>query len=799
MPPYEDLSRVVAAFQATDKSGKLMMSGEEFGSLLQALNPATFTDANVDMLFKGAGLTRQMSFNIADFLGSVWDDTEEHKDPKKRANSGTETTSAGSSCNDGLSDVDQQTLQQLADLHGLRIPASIDACGVNTFSGGIAALYLAKQGLNLSDLQDPLWTADIAKADKIAAAVLEFAVSRGASSFCHLFQPLAATYRHGQVACVQLAMFEFDDMMRPQWTLKGKHLLQGETDGSSYPNGGMRVTHSAGGYLCIDPMSPMFVRGDCLYVPAAFVAYSGQALDEKIPLHRACQALSDQGARLFKLLGFNIMGMTVNIGLEQEFFVLPREQFYRRPDLQFTGRTLMGKMPGRGQEGCDHYMAPIKNGSAAMACIQEIQHECFKVGIPLKTRHREVAPNQYEMAPMFGDVRAQTDQNLMVMQITEEVSTKHGLAAVFVEKPFAGVNGSGKHNNWSIATDKGVNIYNPGQLAEASGNPTLFAIIMAATISAIDKYGDMMRMAIASPGNDFRLGAMEAPPAVISTYLGDQLLEFLKSFMQGGSATYSPKTTQIEVGASSLPGVTAPAEDRNRTSPFPYGGHRFEFRAVGSSQNVSLVNTVLATMVAHEFAEIASKVEAGQNAVSVARDMLKQHLKVVYNGDGYDPAWPSEAERRGIYHIPSGVEAIKMLSLPKNKELFSSMGVFTPEECEARKEILLGLYTSTVEMEAQTMVDMIKQHVAPSVTDSGLNPKAALHGAQRIKYGLAKIHDAKDVVEQAELARKLRLDTMVEVRDICDQLEAQVPAEKWTLATYKELLFMDMSKSSCLD
>jgi len=776
------------------------MSGQEFARVLQALDPNTFTNEAVDLILQDAGTTRQARFDMVEFLESFWDQTEgEDKAKRDRTNTeATETTSAGSASHDELEmpDVDPQMLHYLAELHGLRIPASIDECGSNAFSGGIAASYLAKQGLSLSDLQDPRWTSDIAKADKVAAAVLEFAVARGASSFCHLFQPLAATYRHGQVGCVQLAMFEFDEMMRPQWALKGKHLLQGETDGSSYPNGGMRATHSAGGYLCIDPMSPMYVRGDCLNIPAAFVSYTGQALDEKVPLHRACQALSDQGVRLFNLLGLSITGMTVNIGLEQEFFILPREEFYRRPDLQFTGRTLMGKLPGRGQEGCDHYMAPIKNGSAAMACVQEIQDECFKLGIPLKTRHREVAPNQYEMAPLFGDVRVQTDQNLMVMQIAEEVCTKHGLAAVFVEKPFAGVNGSGKHNNWSIATDKGVNIYNPGQLAEASGNPELFAITMAATVSAIDKYGDMMRMAIASPGNDFRLGAMEAPPAVISTYLGDQMLEFLTTFMNGGSATYSPTTAQIGVGASSLPGVTAPAEDRNRTSPFPYGGHRFEFRAVGSSQNVSLVNTVLATMVAHEFAEIASKVEAGQDAVTVARAMLKEHLKVVYNGNGYDPAWPAKAEERGIYHIPSGVEAIKRLSLPKNKEMFSSMGVFTPEECEARKEILLELYIGTVEMEAETMVDMIKQHVAPSATQSGLNAQDALLGANQIQFGLAKVHEAKDVVVQAELARKLRLETMVEVREICDRLEAQVPAENWTLATYKELLFMDMSKSS---
>jgi len=675
-------------------------------------------------------------------------------------------------------------------------PASLEGYGDDMFWGVAAEPYLNRQNMKISELQDPSWTQNAAKADKIATAVLEFAVARGASSFCHLFQPLAATYRHGQVGCVQLAMFEFDDNMKPVWNLKGKHLLQGETDGSSYPNGGMRATHRAGGYLCIDPISPMFVRGDCLYIPAAFVSYTGLALDEKIPLHRACQALSNQGSRLFKLLGFPVQSMKINIGLEQEFFMLPRDQFYRRPDLQFCGRTLLGKMPGRGQEGCDHYMAPIKNGSAALACIKEIQERCFKLGIPLKTRHREVAPNQYEMAPLFGDVRVQTDQNLTVMQVAEEVCTKHGLSAVFIEKPFAGVNGSGKHNNWSIATDTGVNIYNPEQLTDASKNPKLFPIVMAATISAIDKYGDMMRMAIASPGNDFRLGAMEAPPAVMSTYLGEQLTEFLKAFVQGGTSTYAPKTTKIDMGAATLPGVIAPAEDRNRTSPFPYGGHRFEFRAVGSSQNVSLVNTVLATMVAHEFAEIAKKVECGQDAASAARDMLKDHMKVVFNGNGYDPAWPSQAEERGIYHIPSGVDAIKKLSDEKNKELFTSMGVFTAEECESRKEILLELYTGAVEMEALTLVDMIQQHVVPSLTAAGLSATPAIEGAQTLSRKIDRVKESTSVVEQAELARKLRLETMVEVRNVCDELEAECPADKWTLATYKELLFLDVSRRS---
>jgi glutamine synthetase len=440
-------------------------------------------------------------------------------------------------------------------------------------------------------------------------------------------------------------------------------------------------------------------------------------------------------------------------------------------------------------------MAPIKSGSAVLAAIKEIQEECFKLGIPLKTRHREVAPNQYEIAPEFGDARVKVDQNLLLMQIVDEVCTKHGLAALMVEKPFAGVNGSGKHNNWSIATDTGVNLYNPKQLTEAYGDPTIFAIVMAATVAAIDKYGDMMRMAIASPGNDFRLGCMEAPPAVISTYLGEQMTQFLKAFMENGTTHYAPKTTPIDFGCSSLPGVVAPAEDRNRTSPFAYGGHRFEFRAVGSSQNVSLVNVVLATMVASEFADISSKIEAGRSAVDVAKAKLKAHMKVVFNGNGYDSSWPSRAEKIGIYHIPSGIEAIKKLSDRKNKELFSSMGVFTAEEVDARKDILLEHYVGVIEMEVLTMADMISQHVVPAAKAAGLEVDAVMAGADTILSKLKEVHNAKNIAESATLARTLRLETMEQVRKLCDEIEGKVPADKWTLATYKDLLFLDSHRS----
>ena len=336
----------------------------------------------------------------------------------------------------------------------------------------------------------------------------------------------------------------------------------------------------------IDPLSPIFLREDTVFIPAAFVSYNGDALDEKTPLHRAVEAMSKEGTRLLKLLGYEVDGLINNIGLEQEIFLVPRHAFYRRPDLQFTGRTIMGKASARGQEMSDHYMAPISRATTAFDCMRQIQMECFKVGIPLKTtRHREVAPNQYEFAPLFGNVINQTDQNLMVMQIIEEVASENGLAALLQEKPFAGINGSGKHNNWSIGTTDGVNLLNPKQINAASKNAEIFPIIMAAIVSAIDKHGDLMRLAIASPGNDFRLGAMEAPPAVISTYLGDDMTNYLMAFMDSGNVeAYVPSKKKLAFGANSISEIEVPAEDRNRTSPFPYGGARFEFRAAGSSQ-----------------------------------------------------------------------------------------------------------------------------------------------------------------------------------------------------------------------
>lgn len=668
--------------------------------------------------------------------------------------------------------------------------------GSAVFTGKVADAYLQKHGASGDILKDPAWTKN--HADVVAAAVLDWAVANGANTYCHWFQPMASSgVRHGQSGQVQNMMMEFDRETNDiKFDFKGKHLIRGETDGSSFPNGGLRGTHCAGGYLAVDTSSPIFLRGDTIFVPSALVSYYGFALDEKTPLLRANSALNKQATRLLKHLGLDATahgGVVTNIGLEQEIFLIDREQYYRRPDLQLAGRTVIGKNAPRGQEMCDHYMAPLSSATPALACMQEIQEECWKLGIPLKTRHREVAPNQFEFAPLFGTNTTQIDQNLMVMQIIEEVAPRHGLAALLQEKPFNDVNGSGKHNNWSISTADGIQCLLPSAINKATGNEYAFPIIMAALVSAIDDHGDLMRMAISSPGNDFRLGACEAPPAIVSTYLGEDMTHYLEQFKDGkGAGEYKPGVKTLDLGVDEILPFEVPAEDRNRTSPFPYGGARFEFRAVGSSQNVSMVNTVLNTITAEKFKDFADAIDAGKDPIDVAKEALNKHWRVIFNGNNYDEDMQQMLTDRGVWRIDSGVEAIHTLSSEKNIELFEKMNVMTKEECEAREVVLHDHYTGSVEMEALTLVDMINQHIIPSVKSAGVGPLSDLEAAvTTINDAVAAIHAAESSYEAAQLARVLRLETMIDIRETCDAAEEVVPANLWTLATYKELLFLD--------
>jgi glutamine synthetase len=585
----------------------------------------------------------------------------------------------------------------------------------------------------------------------------------------------------------------------PKFDFSGGELCQGETDGSSFPNGGLRATHTAGGYLCVDTSSNIFLRGDTVFIPATFVSYHGDALDEKVPLLRACECMSAEAKKLLGLMNYKIDGLVSNIGLEQELFLIPREAYLKRPDLQMAGRTVIGADAPRGQELSDHYMAPLSSVTPAFACMKEIQTECWKMGIPLKTRHREVAPNQFEFAPLYGTVTTQIDQNIMVMQVIEEVAVRHGLAALHQEKPFNNINGSGKHNNWSLGTTDGVNLLNPKQLNAASGNHLIFPVIMAAIVAGIDEHGDLMRMSIASPGNDFRLGAMEAPPAIISTYLGEAVTTYLENFKSGKDrSVYKPTKKTVNIGTSCVQPFEVPSEDRNRTSPFPYGGHRFEFRAVGSSQNVSMVNTVLNMMCAEKFAEFSAAIEGGASPEDVASAALDKAWKVIFNGDNYDVKNQDMLTERGVWRIDSGVEAMHAIVSEKNKAVFEKMKVLSPHEVDARETVMFEHYVGTVEIELLALCEMLRKNVIPDIKKSegvsGVEEcKAAI---VTLKDALKGIHAGVTPYEQAKLARVCRLETMITIRTTVDAIEEEVPAENWSLATYSELLFLDQNQSS---
>ncbi|EKX48707.1 hypothetical protein GUITHDRAFT_68506 [Guillardia theta CCMP2712] len=665
--------------------------------------------------------------------------------------------------------------------------------GQKVFVGAVADKYLGKYGESSALLKDHSWVKDQAKAEKVAAALLDWGRDSNATVFTHWFQPLGANgVRHGQTGQVHNYMFTFGADGKPCFKFKAGELLRGETDGSSYPNGGLRATHTAGAYTVLDPTSPIFILDDTIYAPTIFISYHGQSLDEKIPLLRSEQAMSAQCVRLLKLMGHTTAGVQSNIGLEQEFFLIPRDSYDRRPDLQQCGRTILGKMPPRGQEMCDHYMAPLNQH--ALNCLREIQHEAFKLGIPLKTRHREVAPNQYEMAPYFGHVTSQIDQNLLVMQLCEEIAAKYELAALFQEKPFSGVNGSGKHNNWSLGTKEGLNLMNAGQVAEVTGNLDIFPVLIAAVVTAVDKHSDLMRAAIADPGNDFRLGAMEAPPSIISTYLGDSLTEYLEGFKGGKRGEYKPKPRTVDTGCDLFGTLEVPTEDRNRTSPFPYGGHRFEFRAVGSAQNVSMVNTVLNTICADAFKEFADKIEGGMKADDVAAEALKEHWKIIFNGNGYSEEWKAEAGKRGLCRIDSGVEAMEQLGAEKNLEMFAKLGVMSKEELLARRDIALQHYTGLVEIEAGCMIDMITQNIVPSVKETGISTAQMEAECAKVKAKYEELEHEEDPLKKAKIARELRLDVMANARKVVDEVESICPAKSWPFATYRDLLFLDQNQ-----
>jgi glutamine synthetase len=604
----------------------------------------------------------------------------------------------------------------------------------------------------------------------------------------------------------------------------GKELIKGEPDASSFPSGGLRATFEARGYTAWDCTSPAFIKEtdneSILCIPTAFCSYKGEALDKKTPLLRSMQALDLQATRLLKILGNkDVKRVSTSVGPEQEYFLVDEKKYRQRKDLIFTGRTLFGAMPPKGQEMDDHYFGVIKPRIEEF--MKDLNIESWKLGISAKTEHNEVAPAQHELAPIYASNNVATDHNQLLMETMRRVARRHGLKCLLHEKPFAGINGSGKHNNWSMVTDTGKNLLEPGKTPHENQQ---FLLILAAIITAVDKHADLLRMSASTPGNDHRLGANEAPPAIISIFLGDQLEDVVKQLVTRGEATKSKHGDRLVSGVHSLPAFEKDATDRNRTSPFAFTGNKFEFRMVGSTQSISDPNVVLNTIVADVFSEISDKlekVEGGAEAVAMeahelTKELLTEHQRVIFNGNGYSDEWVKEAERRGLPNLKSMVDAIPTLVTEKSVEMFEKFGVYTKEELESRVEILFEQYSQTINIEALATLDIAKKQIVPAVMKYQKKLADAVSGLKaigmdtsvqealltEITKNLKTMFDAltkleadvpkAQVLESEEQARfyhDIIFEGMNAVREPADKLEMLVAKEDWPMPSYGDLIF----------
>lgn len=651
---------------------------------------------------------------------------------------------------------------------------------------------------------------DVSIAGAVASAMKKWAVSMGATHYTHWFQPLTG-----------LTAEKHDSFIEPEgdkviMRLTGKSLIIGESDASSFPSGGSRATYMARGYTAWDPTSPAFVKDGTLYIPTIFVSYTGETLDKKAPLLRSMTALDKQAKRILKLFGINCKKVSTTVGPEQEYFIISEEEYMRRKDLRLCGRTLFGAPVTRGQELEDHYFGVIKPTIASF--MRDLDEELWSYGILSKTKHNEVAPAQHEMAPVFSTTNVAVDGNMLTMEIMKKVAQKHGLVCLLHEKPFRGINGSGKHNNWSMSTDTGLNLLNPGDEPE---NNTLFKLVLAAVIKAVDDYQGVLRASVASAGNDHRLGADEAPPAIISVYLGDQLGAIVDSIVKGENYV-AAKTAAGGIGVPESPIFPKDATDRNRTSPFAFTGNKFEFRMLGSQANVSDANICLNTIVAEAFEQFADELEGKKdmekaaNAV-IARE-LKKHYRIIFNHDGYGPEWEPEAAKRGLLNNKNTADAVPVLYEDKNVEVFVKQGVFTKAEAIARADIRLENYVKIINIEALTMVEMAKRDVIPAVSDfiaelcqnvssklavcekipcntekelitrlSELNDgaTAAVH---KLEKDLAAV-DKKDVKTSSQAMAHVIIPDMEEVRKLVDEMETLTSSDYWPYPTYFDILY----------
>ena len=650
---------------------------------------------------------------------------------------------------------------------------------------------------------------DLNVANAVANAMKDWAVEKGATHYTHWFQPL-----NGITAEKHDSFISPTSDGRVIMQFSGKELIKGEPDASSFPSGGLRATFEARGYTAWDPTSYAFVKGDSLYIPTAFCSYSGEVLDKKTPLLRSMEDLNVQALRILRLFGDQKAKRVITtVGPEQEYFLVDKALYDQRPDLRFTGRTLFGAKAPKGQELEDHYFGAIKPRVAAF--MKDLDEELWKLGILAKTKHNEVAPAQHELAPIFTTTNIATDHNQLTMETMKNVAAKHGLVCLLHEKPFDGVNGSGKHNNWSISTDTGKNLLDPGK--EPSKN-TQFLLFLAAIIKGVDEYQDLLRISVASAGNDHRLGANEAPPAIISMFLGDELSAILES-IEYDAPYVGAQQKKLETGVHVLPDLAMDTTDRNRTSPFAFTGNKFEFRMLGSSQSISGPNITLNTIMAEELEQFADELEASQDFQAdlekLIRRVFTEHQRIIFNGNGYDEAWLEEARKRGLSNLTSTADALPMYTAPKNMELFIKHGIYTKEEIEARAEIHIENYSTVICIEARTMADMIRRQILPAVSafagdlcsragakkDLGACCQYEVRTAMQIGSLTDALMAASDKLEMdlsaipADAAEAMRYSHDVLVPDMdtarraADQLEALTGSDRWPFPTYSDLLF----------
>ncbi|MCI8630331.1 MAG: glutamine synthetase type III [Firmicutes bacterium] len=647
-------------------------------------------------------------------------------------------------------------------------------------------------------------------ANVVANAMKDWALSKGATHFTHWFQPMTGITAEKHDSFISPCQ---DGTVIMEFS--GKELVKGEPDASSFPSGGLRATFEARGYTAWDPTSYAFIKDGSLCIPTAFCSYTGEVLDKKTPLLRSMDVISNQACRILKLFGKECKRVTTTVGAEQEYFLIDKEDYKKRKDLIFTGRTLFGAKPPKGQELDDHYFGSIR--PRVMAFMKELDEELWKLGVLTKTKHNEVAPCQHEMAPIFTTTNIATDQNQLTMEMMKKVADRHNLVCLLHEKPFEGVNGSGKHNNWSLSTNTGENLLEPGSTPSSNAQ---FLLFLTAVIKGVDEYQDLLRISVASAGNDHRLGANEAPPAIVSMFVGDELYAILNAIESGTNYT-DVKKTMMSVGVSTLPRIPKDNTDRNRTSPFAFTGNKFEFRMLGSTFNIACTNVMLNTIVAEELCQFADELEKAGDfdtaLMLLIQREVKAHKRIIFNGNGYDAKWVEEAEKRGLMNLKTTPDALPHYTDEKNLKLFTKHKIYTEVEIASRKEILLEEYSKTINIEALTMIDMLKKNIIPDCI--AYNKKLVDAATAKKNIGISadlEIKQADDISEKTtllaqkeqELEKALEcvpnleecekaakyygsvvIEKMKETRAIADELEMMVAEKYWSIPTYGKILY----------